>query len=122
MSQQQVYFLRLNIENSPIKIGLSYDPADRARCIETQLPFQVEVITMVPGNLALERNVQDCFADAHLQGEWFRPVPRLLEAIEKLKAGAAIHEVVDLSDRRGNTLGKTMRATIKRHGQKTVAA
>ena len=111
-----VYFIRVDTVDGPIKIGRSLDPAKRLGELATQIPWGVTLLAQVSGDWAMERNIQDCFADAHMRGEWFRPIPRLLEAIERIQAGSPAHEAIDLSARLGNTLGLTIKAAMKRNG------
>lgn len=113
----RVYFMRFDWDrpdHSPVKIGRSISPKSRALQIASQHPWPVIVMADVPGTWALERNVQDCFADLHMHGEWFSPAPRLLNAIERIVNGTPLHVAVDLNDRRGNTLGNTHRVSMIR--------
>jgi len=109
--EEFIYFLRPVGLIGPVKIGSSWEPISRMRSLMALSPFPLEVITTAKGNRDMERKVHNCFADAHSHCEWFHPVPRLLAAIEKIKAGAEIDEAIDLTDIRGNVLGQTQRMT-----------
>lgn len=110
-AQTFVYFLRPIGSQSPIKIGCSYNPAKRLQDYCQWSPVPLEIVATIPGDAKLERNLHDCFADLHAHGEWFHPDERLLNAIERLKAGDPLSSVIDLADRRGNVLGLIQRAT-----------
>jgi hypothetical protein len=82
-----VYFLSAKSENFPVKIGITETRAGRFRSIQSALPFEVEVIGMVPvKDPIFERRLHRQFAGSRLQGEWFTRSPELLAAIEKLTA------------------------------------
>jgi len=100
-TEREIYFLRPAGEDGPIKIGCSFDPYIRLGQYVSWSPYPLEIILTIPGTMALEKNIHECFCDTHSHGEWFHASPRLLEAIEGLKAGKPIHEVVDLANRRG---------------------
>ena len=106
-----VYFIGALGCGSKIKIGHAVNPQSRMKQIQTWSPVDLVLLAAVPGDKRLERNIQDCFADCHSHGEWFLPTFRLARAIRELKDGAPVHEAIDLSDRRGNTLGNTQAAT-----------
>lgn len=80
-----VYFLSAKSENFPVKIGITEARAGRFRTIQNALPFEVEVIGMVPvKDPIFERRLHRQFAGSRLRGEWFARSPELLAAIEKL--------------------------------------
>lgn len=82
-----VYFLSAKSENFPVKIGITESRAGRFRSIQGALPFEVEVIGMVPvKDPIFERRLHRQFAGQRLKGEWFTRSPELLAAIEKLTA------------------------------------
>ena len=77
-----VYFLRSG-ENGPIKIGFTGSaPTARLAALQTGNPEPLRLIGAIPGTMADEGKLHDRFAEAWLQGEWFRPVPELLAFIE----------------------------------------
>lgn len=111
MSETLIYFLRPVGMVGPIKIGSSWKPVDRMRTFMAWAPFPLEIIATTEGDSKMERIVHNCFADAHSHCEWFRPVPRLLKAIEDIRTGMPVAEAIDLTDQRGNVLGKTQMQT-----------
>ena len=101
MSDSYVYFIRPIGMDGPIKIGCSGSPEARLLTLSTWSPFPLEIVAKVEGGLFLERNIHECFSDLHSHREWFRAEPRLLEAIEALRAGKGIADAIDLTARVG---------------------
>ena len=97
-----IYFVKPVGLDGPIKIGCSMYPGRRLKAFMDWSPFELEIIVSFPGTRALEANIHDCFAKLQFRGEWFHAAPRLLSAVEKLKAGVPIAEAIDLSAREGN--------------------
>lgn len=96
-----VYFVKPIGMDGPVKIGFSYAPTQRLETLMSWSPFRLEIVATVPGDLALERNIHECFLDLLSHREWFNAHPRLTAVMEKLRAGAAIEEALDLSQRVG---------------------
>lgn len=101
MTARFVYFLRPVGMDGPIKIGCSERPESRLATLMSWSPFRLEIITTVDGDFDLEQNIHQCFADLSTHGEWFRPEPRLTEAIRKIASGVPVAEAIDLTDVRG---------------------
>jgi len=97
-----IYFIRVLRDDGPVKIGCSIYPMNRLVSLTTWCPYPLEIAATVPGDFEVERKVQNCFADLHTHREWFLPDPRLLAAIDRLKAGAALEDAIDLTDARGD--------------------
>lgn len=104
-----IYFIKPVGMPGPIKIGCSIIPAKRLMELSVWSPFELELVATALGGLDLERNIHDCFADAHSHREWFHPVPRLLKAIEQIKAGVGIADAIDLDAREGSIRAKARR-------------
>lgn len=113
--REYVYFIKPIGKAGPVKIGTSWKPFDRLAQIMMSSPVPLEVELVIDGGEELERNIQDCFADCHSHSEWFFPHERLRDAIDRMKGGERVHDVVDLSQRRGNVRGLTKAATAKRN-------
>lgn len=113
-----VYFMRAKFPDSPIKIGHSWMPEQRLMALTIWSPYPLEIILTIPGDIALERNIHNCFADCHSHCEWFKPSPRLTVAIREMQLGVPVHQAIDLTDIRGNVLGLTQAATRRRNGTK----
>lgn len=110
-----VYFLECK-QSKLVKIGSSVAPITRLETYQAWSPVPLTLICTIPGDAKLERNIHNCFADCHSHGEWFFREDRLDKAIKALIAGVPVHEAIDLSDIRGNVLGKITRATMARNG------
>jgi len=96
-----VYFMRMVSGVGPVKIGCSENPAMRLSTYGTWSPYPLEIVAQIPGSRELEWNIHDCFFDLHSHREWFHPSPRIATVIDKLKAGVAIEQAMDLADIRG---------------------
>lgn len=68
-----------------IKIGWSASPEARLKEMHTFSPLPLRLLHYVPGNIMLERVLHERFRNARQHGEWFEPVPALLEQIEAWK-------------------------------------
>lgn len=93
----RVYFIRDVDMRGPIKIGFSAIPEQRLRVLMQWSPVPLELVAEVPGTRALESNLHDVFADAHLHHEWFHPVRSLVEGIDRLRSGYPVEEAFDLN-------------------------
>jgi hypothetical protein len=101
MSFSYIYFIKPIGMDGPIKIGCSDRPASRLASLMCWSPFPLELLATIPGSLDLERNIHECFLDAHDRGEWFNPSPALVAAVAKLAAGVPVAKAIDLNDRKG---------------------
>lgn len=97
-----IYFIRVRRDDGPVKIGCSWHPMDRLVSLTTWCPYPLDILATIPGDFTVERQVQNCFADLHTHREWFLPDPRLLAAVERLKAGVPLEDAIDLTDVRGD--------------------
>lgn len=102
----RIYFIRPVGMAGPIKIGCAGVPEERVKMLATWSPFPLEVVASVPGGFLLEKNIHECFADAHSHREWFLPIPRLVEAVAKLAAGVPLDEAINLDGRVGSLARK----------------
>lgn len=93
-----VYFVKPIGMTEPIKIGYSLNPVERLNTLMAWAPFHLEVVATAPGEMKDEYRVHCCFADLHSHREWFKAGPRLLEAIQKIAAGASLSEAIDLEN------------------------
>lgn len=80
-----VYFIQSEI-GGPIKIGVSGNPQERMDSLQMYYPFKLLVIaTIKEGGYKKESELHKRFAKYRLHGEWFDPVPELLDYINKNK-------------------------------------
>ena len=90
-----VYFLRPIGMKGPIKIGFSDQPERRLKEMMMWSPFPLELFARVPGNRGLESALHQAFEDAKSHWEWFKPIPELVEAIDRMAAGIPPHDAFD---------------------------
>ncbi len=66
-----------------IKIGhtAANDAGERLRALQTGSPSGLVLLYSMPGGPDLEKQLHQRFAEARVQGEWFRPVPYLIRFI-----------------------------------------
>jgi hypothetical protein len=105
-----VYFMRPIGADGPVKIGCSIHPLGRLSQLMEFGHSHLEIVAAILGDLALERNLHECFLDTHSHREWFNASPRLTACIEALQAGKPIHEAVDLTKRLGDFKRKPRKA------------
>lgn len=78
-----VYFVQGQCGGA-IKIGYSVNPESRLKALQTGYPDTLVMLLMIPGDESIERNIHKEFEDCRLSGEWFKPVPVLIERIKEL--------------------------------------
>lgn len=82
-----VYFLRESGIGA-IKIGTSKNVALRVRSIASGMPHGLTLLATMPGWHRVETLVHQLFEHARIRGEWFRPIPELLEYIDEIKSSS----------------------------------
>jgi len=75
-----VYFVQSG-DDGPIKIGFSTNIRMRIDNLSVGSPDPLHLLAAIRGGRAEERKMHRMFKDARLHGEWFEPVPELLETI-----------------------------------------
>lgn len=80
-SPNQIYFLQCQTTKL-IKIGITNNVKNRVTDIQVSCPTKLVLIGSVPGHRSFEYSLHQRFADARVRGEWFSPVPELLEFIK----------------------------------------
>lgn len=118
-----VYFIRPVGRPGPIKIGLASTPKSRLRQHMENSPIPLEIVATAPGDLALERNIQECFVDCHSHAEWFHATPSLIAAVQKIARGVPVWVAIDLTNRKGSIRRAKIAACRARRGtpQETVS-
>ena len=76
-----VYFIRAGYFG-PIKIGFTNNIKKRMIHIQTNCPDKIFLMGMIKTNDATEAEYHQMFNDYKMQGEWFAPVPKLMDFIE----------------------------------------
>lgn len=77
-----VYFVQC-AESKLIKIGSSLRPFARIRGLQTGCPGDLAILKIIDGDQSLEFSLHERFSGERSRGEWFRPSPELLAAIEE---------------------------------------
>lgn len=72
-----VYFIRSGLDG-PIKIGRSRRPYARLDDLQATSAERLDLLLILDGGAALERDLHARFAEHRLHGEWFEPAPTLL--------------------------------------------
>lgn len=73
------------VDMGVVKIGLSYDPAERMKMLAATEPFQCELICSTPGDMFLEYFVHMWLNEYRVAGEYFRKSPELDRLIHSVK-------------------------------------
>ncbi len=80
-----IYFLTARAEGFPIKIGVSRDCSVRTASLQTALPYDVEIMAVMPtDDPLLERRIHRQYRHLRLRGEWFARAPDLEGFIQQL--------------------------------------
>lgn len=80
--QGYVYFIQGECGGA-IKVGYAKDVSERLKGLQTGYPDKLKVITMIPGNVYLERKIHEELAGYRLNGEWFKPYEFVLNKIKE---------------------------------------
>ncbi len=75
-----IYFVQASV-GGPVKIGTAGNVKSRVADIQSCCPFPLRLLLVIDGGYAKENELHLRFASARLHGEWFRPVPELVEFI-----------------------------------------
>lgn len=88
-----IYFIQDSGLNH-IKIGFtdSNDPIGRMKSLQTGSPAPLCLVATMPGSREDELSLHRRFAKARVHGEWFKPVPDLLEFLVDLRTDQAVHD------------------------------
>jgi hypothetical protein len=82
MSDAYVYFIQAD-EAGPIKIGFTAgDPQARLNQLQTGNPSALKLLGAIKGTTAKERELHAALSEHRLQGEWFKPHPSVVSAID----------------------------------------
>lgn len=84
-----VYFVqRADAPDTPIKIGYATNPEARLVTLQIASPWPLCILGVVDGDKQDERDMHARFADARMQGEWFKPIAPLLGYIKECTTSA----------------------------------
>lgn len=76
----RVYFVQESGVGA-IKIGVSRNLPVRLGLLKADNPHEIKVLGTIAGGYSVESHLHFFFRYARIRGEWFRPVPELLEYI-----------------------------------------
>lgn len=80
--QGQIYFMQSG--NGSIKIGYSTNIEARVSLLQSGNPEILKILRVFPGNIFSEILLQKKFKEYKIHGEWFHPVPELLNFISNI--------------------------------------
>lgn len=78
-----VYFIQTS--GGPVKIGRSIRPEVRLAEIQLMSPVPLHLAAAIPGGADKETELHRRFAYCRLHGEWFDPVPELMDLILEIR-------------------------------------
>lgn len=78
-----------------IKIGISSDPEERLKNLQTGNPRELELLTCFPGSKILEKELHNLFESCEGVGEWFKLKTGDIEIINKISRKIK-EEIVDV--------------------------
>jgi hypothetical protein len=81
-----IYFIQVG-DAGPIKIGTSANPVGRLRNAQVNNHEQLRLLAVHRTHPHFERDLHQDFATDRIRGEWYRPVPGLIRAIEECAEG-----------------------------------
>lgn len=79
-----VYFIQADYGGA-VKIGLTDDVERRLRQLQCASATPLTLRLVIDGDQKAEVKYHKQFAPAHLRGEWFRPVPELVEFMNRVE-------------------------------------
>jgi hypothetical protein len=80
-----VYFFQAATDEGAVKIGWSSDPRRRHGGMASSVPFNLELVALIPGTKALEKRLHQRFDHFRIRGEWFGR--EVLDGLTELVAG-----------------------------------
>lgn len=97
-----VYFIQCG-EDGPIKIGhTNGNVVWRLRQLQHSSPHELRILGVHEGDVSVERQLHERFAQDRVRSEWFNPSADLMAHIDR-NGGYASFEAVDRSDLRKAT-------------------
>jgi hypothetical protein len=79
--KDRVYFVRMHMEDGPIKIGTSWNTYARFTNLLTASPYELTYLGDIAGNKEREHEFHVRFERLRMLGEWFHPDPELIAHI-----------------------------------------
>jgi len=82
--QYYVYFIQ-GESGGAIKIGLSNNPQNRLKVLQTGYPDTLKILAIVVGDIKKEKLFHKKYDHIRLNGEWFKPAKELMDEIKHLQ-------------------------------------
>lgn len=79
--KDRVYFVRMHMNDGPIKIGTSWNTYARFTNLLTASPYELTYLGDIAGGREREHEFHARFARLRMLGEWFHPDPELIAHI-----------------------------------------
>lgn len=84
IKQYDLYFIESS--RGLIKIGISKDPSKRLQELNSQTPYDLKLLAIIPkGGRVKEKELHEIFHQYRIFGEWFDKSPEIMKYIKKLK-------------------------------------
>ena len=77
-------------DNGPVKIGVSDNPEQRLRDLQTAHSETLVLLDKIDANHSNERNLHTRLAEHRIKGEWFRPHEEVFGVFEASKVMAMV--------------------------------
>lgn len=86
-SKGYVYLIQADLPNSPCKIGRSVNVPNRLKTFGLKLPFDVEILHIIPCDDCheAEHDLQEMYSGKQINGEWFELNEKDITAIQSLE-------------------------------------
>jgi hypothetical protein len=81
-----VYFIQAGAGGC-IKIGIASNLQSRISCLQIGCPDMLVLLASVPGGAKEESFLHEHLRRHRVRGEWFKPAPEVLDAVESAKQG-----------------------------------
>lgn len=104
-AQTSIYFIA-PVGGGLVKIGISIKPRSRLTQLRNSSPIPLEMLACAVGSTNDERKLHRIFLGAHVHGEWFRPIPEILDLAGRIAKAGAIPDEMRAAGREGNPLFK----------------
>jgi hypothetical protein len=76
-----IYAIQAGGARGPIKIGVTDNPAERLKTLQQGNHLELHGIAAWWDFRFVEKSLHEQFASARIRGEWFRPVPELVDTV-----------------------------------------
>lgn len=87
MNEEHIYFAQAGGKTGPVKIGFSWNPAQRLAALQTgnHLPIEIVASFRCENAQSAETAIHRYLGDLRMEGEWFKHDVRITELIEAFR-------------------------------------